>query len=38
MLTTAANNALTWDITVPDGVEATVRDGNLMLTGTRGRV
>ncbi len=33
MLTTAANNALTWDITVPDGVEAIARDGNLTLTG-----
>ncbi len=33
MLTTAANNALTWDIAVPDGVEATARDGNLTLTG-----
>jgi osmotically-inducible protein OsmY len=34
MLTTAANNTLTLNITVPDGVEATARDGNLMLTGT----
>ena len=34
MLTTAANNALTLNITVPDGVEATARDGNLTLTGT----
>jgi osmotically-inducible protein OsmY len=33
MLTTAANNALTQNITVPDGVEATARDGNLTLTG-----
>jgi osmotically-inducible protein OsmY len=33
-LTTAANNALTWDVTVPPGVEATARDGNLTLTGT----
>jgi osmotically-inducible protein OsmY len=33
MLTTAANNALTLNITVPDGVEATARDGNLTLTG-----
>jgi len=32
-LTTAANNALTLNITVPDGVEATARDGNLTLTG-----
>ena len=34
MLTTAANNALTLNITVPDGIEATARDGNLTLTGT----
>ena len=34
MLTTAANNALTLNITVPDGVEATVSDGNVTLTGT----
>ena len=34
MLTTAANNALTLNVTVPDGVEATARDGNLILTGT----
>ncbi len=34
MLTTAANNALALNITVPDGVEATGRDGNLTLTGT----
>ena len=33
-LTTAANNALNWDVTVPLGVEATARDGNLMLSGT----
>ena len=33
-LTTMANNALTLDITVPDGVEATARNGNLRLTGT----
>jgi osmotically-inducible protein OsmY len=33
MLATAANNALTLNITVPDGVEATARDGNLTLTG-----
>ena len=33
-LTTAANNALTANITVPDGVEATASDGNLTLTGT----
>jgi osmotically-inducible protein OsmY len=34
MLTTAANNALTLNITVPDGVEASARNGNLRLTGT----
>jgi osmotically-inducible protein OsmY len=34
MLTTAANNALTANITVPDSVEATAREGNLTLTGT----
>ena len=33
-LTTAANNALALNITVPDGVEATAHDGNLRLTGT----
>jgi osmotically-inducible protein OsmY len=33
-LTTTANNALTLDVTVPDGVEATAQDGNLTLTGT----
>jgi osmotically-inducible protein OsmY len=33
-LTTAANNALNWDVTVPPGVEATARDGNLTLSGT----
>jgi len=33
-LTTMANNALTLNITVPDGVEATARNGNLTLTGT----
>jgi osmotically-inducible protein OsmY len=32
-LTTAANNALTLNITVPDGVEATAKNGNLALTG-----
>jgi osmotically-inducible protein OsmY len=32
-LTTAANNALTGNISVPDGVEAAARDGNLTLTG-----
>src|SRR5215468_223443 len=34
MLTTAANNALAANVTVPDGVEAAARDGNLTLTGT----
>jgi osmotically-inducible protein OsmY len=34
MLTTVANNALTLNVTVPDGVEASARDGNLTLTGT----
>ncbi len=33
VLTTAANNALAWAITVPDGVEATAKDGNITLTG-----
>jgi osmotically-inducible protein OsmY len=33
-LTTTANNALALDITVPDGIEATARNGNLTLTGT----
>ena len=33
-LTTMANNALMLNITVPDGVEATARNGNLTLTGT----
>jgi osmotically-inducible protein OsmY len=33
-LTTAANNALTLNVTVPAGVEATATDGNLTLTGT----
>jgi osmotically-inducible protein OsmY len=33
-LTTAANNALTLNVSVPDGVEATAKDGNLTLTGT----
>ena len=33
MLTTAANNALAAIVTVPGGVEATARDGNLTLTG-----
>src|ERR1700746_415418 len=34
MLTTAANNALTLNVTVPDGIEATASDGNVTLTGT----
>jgi osmotically-inducible protein OsmY len=34
ILTTAANNALAMNITVPDGVEATACDGNVELTGT----
>jgi osmotically-inducible protein OsmY len=34
MLTTAANNALTLNVTVPDGVEATAQDGNVTLIGT----
>src|SRR6476620_1587923 len=34
MLTTAANNALSANITVPDGVEATAYEGNVELTGT----
>src|SRR5258708_37141223 len=33
MLTTAANNALAAIVTVPGGVEATARAGNLTLTG-----
>jgi osmotically-inducible protein OsmY len=33
-LTTAANNALAANVTVPDGVEATAEDGNVVLTGT----
>ena len=33
MLTTEANNALALNVTVPEGVEATARDGNLTLTG-----
>ena len=36
VLTTAANNALTQNVTVPDGVEATAEDGNLTLTGAVG--
>ncbi len=34
MLTTAANNTLATNSTMPDGVEATARNGNLRLTGT----
>ena len=33
-LTTTANNALTLNVTVPDGVEATASNGNITLTGT----
>jgi osmotically-inducible protein OsmY len=33
-LTTTANDALATNITVPDGVEASARNGNLKLTGT----
>jgi osmotically-inducible protein OsmY len=33
-LTTTANNVLTLNIAVPDGVEATAKNGNLTLTGT----
>jgi osmotically-inducible protein OsmY len=33
-LTTAANNALTANVTVPDSVEAVAEDGNVTLTGT----
>jgi osmotically-inducible protein OsmY len=33
-LTTAANNALAGNITVPDTVEAAAADGNVYLTGT----
>jgi osmotically-inducible protein OsmY len=36
MLTTAANNALMLNVTVPDGVEASAQDGNLTLTGMAG--
>ena len=34
MLTTAANNALAMDVTVPAGIEASARDGDVTLTGT----
>jgi osmotically-inducible protein OsmY len=33
-VTTAANNALAGAVTVPDGIEATARNGNVTLTGT----
>ena len=33
-LTTAANNALAANVTVPDNVEAIAEDGNVSLTGT----
>ena len=33
-LITAANNALTQNVTVPDTVEATAEDGNITLSGT----
>jgi osmotically-inducible protein OsmY len=33
ILTTATNTALALNVTVPNGVEATARDGNLTLTG-----
>jgi osmotically-inducible protein OsmY len=33
-LTTTANDALTLNIAVPDGVEATAKNGNITLTGT----
>ena len=35
-LTTAANDALALNVTVPVGVEATARNGNVRLTGTVG--
>ena len=34
MLTTTANNALTLNVAVPDGVEAIAENGDLTLTGT----
>lgn len=34
ILTTAANNALVLAVTVPAGVEATAKDGDVTLTGT----
>jgi osmotically-inducible protein OsmY len=33
VLTTAANNALYWDVNVPAGVEAGAKDGNITLVG-----
>jgi osmotically-inducible protein OsmY len=33
-LATAANNALEWDVRVPEGIEATARNGNITLAGT----
>jgi len=33
-LTTTANNALTGNVAVPDGVEATAKNGNLTVAGT----
>jgi len=33
-LTTTANNALEFNVTVPDSVEATAKNGNITLTGT----
>ena len=33
-LTTAADNALAANVTVPDSVEAIAEDGNVTLTGT----
>ena len=33
-LSDIANNALLWDVTVPVGVEASAKDGNITLTGT----
>jgi len=33
-LATAANNALAANVTVPDSVEATAEDGNIILTET----
>ena len=36
MLTTAANNALLWAVTVPEGVTASAHDGDVTLTGSVG--